>query len=204
LGGGGQVGAVQLHAGAYLGDDAENCKTCHADKVAEWTKTGHANIFSDMLDNKRTPNAPTSYTESCASCHTTGYYAAPYGVDSGGFKDAMTKANWQFPTLKQIGAAGQGGPSNFTAMPAAVKNMTNIQCEQCHGPAADHVKDGQAIMATSQDEGVCNICHNGSSHHDKGEQLKNAGHSDKAAAAFNTPVGPGEQVCVRCPGNCAS
>ena len=68
--------------------------------------------------------------------------------------------------------------------------MANIQCEQCHGPAGDHVKNGSAIMATSQDEGVCNVCHNGSSRHDKGEQLKNAGHSDKEAAAFNDPGWP--------------
>ena len=63
---------------------------------------------------------------------------------------------------------------NWAKVPAAVKNMANIQCEECHGPAADHVKSG-APMASSMDEGVCNVCHNGSSRHDKGEQLKNAG-----------------------------
>ncbi|MCX6030281.1 MAG: multiheme c-type cytochrome [Chloroflexi bacterium] len=198
LGGGGEVGGVQIHAGTYIGVTDGKCATCHAAKVEEWAKTGHAKIFSDEVDNKRTPAVATHYTESCASCHTTGYYAAPYGVDSGGFKDAMTKAAWVFPTYKQIDAAGKGGDSNFAAAPAVVKNMANIQCEQCHGPAADHVKNGAAIMQSSQDEGVCDVCHNGSSRHDKGEQLKSAGHSDKEAAAFNTPVGIGEQACVRC------
>lgn len=195
---GGEVGGVKLHAGVFLGNDAENCKTCHGDKVTEWLKTGHANIFSDEIDNKRTPDVPTHYTESCSSCHTTGYYADPYGEGSNGFKAAMTVAKWVFPTWEQINAAGKGGPSNYAAMPAAVKDLTNIQCEQCHGPATDHVKNGMPIMASSQDEGVCNICHNGSSRHDKGEQLKNSAHSDANAAAFNTPVGFGEQACVRC------
>jgi hypothetical protein len=198
LPGGGEVGGVQLHAGTYLGNDAENCKTCHSDQVTEWLKTGHARIFSDNIDNKRTPDVNTHYTESCASCHTVGYYADPYGVGSNGFKDAMTKAGWKFPTWDQINAAGKGGPSNFAAMPDSVKALANIQCEQCHGPATDHVKNGMPIMDASQSEGVCNVCHNGSSRHDKGEQLKNAKHSDATAAAFNEPIGPGRQACVRC------
>jgi hypothetical protein len=74
--------------------------------------------------------------------------------------------------------------------------MANIQCEQCHGPAGGHVK-GETTMATSMDEGVCNVCHNGSSRHDKGEQLKNAGHADRTSPAFQIE-GIGEQACVRC------
>lgn len=196
--GGGLAGGVQLHAGTFLGNNAETCKTCHGDKVTEWLKTGHASIFSRNIDNKVFPDIDTHYTESCASCHTVGYYADPYGVGSNGFKDAMTKIGWKFPTWDLINAAGKGGKSNFDAMPAEVKALANIQCEQCHGPAADHVKNGASVMQASQDEGVCNVCHNGSSRHDKGEQLKNAGHSQQDAPAFNEPIGPTRQACVRC------
>ncbi|MBI4671221.1 MAG: hypothetical protein HY741_06080 [Chloroflexi bacterium] len=196
--GGGKADGAKLHAGTYLGNDAENCKTCHPIKVAEWLKTGHATIFSDNIDNKRTPEADTHYTESCASCHTVGYYAEPYGVGSNGFKAAMTLAKWSIPTWDKINAAGKGGPSNFAAMPDSVKALANIQCEQCHGPATEHVKNGEGVMAVSQSAGMCNVCHNGSSRHDKGEQLKNAAHSDANAAAFNAPIGPTRQACVRC------
>lgn len=195
---GGEVGGTKVHADKYLGNNAEVCKTCHADQVTNWLKTGHAEIFTDNIDNKLTPDVPTHYTETCSSCHTVGYYAPPYGGDSNGFKDAMIKSGWKFPTWAQIDAAGKGGPSNYAAMPAEAKALTNIQCEQCHGPATDHVKNGMAVMGASQDEGVCNVCHNGSSRHDKGEQLNNSKHSDATAAAFNTPVGFGEQACVRC------
>ncbi len=187
LGAGGEVGGVRVRAGAYVGMTDGKCVTCHPGKVADWAKTGHAKIFTEQIDLK-----PTHYAPSCASCHTTGFFAGNYGQGAGGFWEAATKANWTFPTWTQIEAGG-----NWDKAPAAVKNMANIQCEQCHGPAADHVKSG-APMATSMDEGVCNVCHNGSSRHDKGEQLKNAGHSNRAAAAFNTPVGFGEQQCVRC------
>jgi hypothetical protein len=198
LPGGGLAGGFQLHAGTFLGNNAETCKTCHGDKVTEWLGTGHASIFTEEIDNKATPDVDTHYTESCASCHTVGYYAAPFGEGSNGFKDAMTKIGWKFPTWDLINAAGKGGKSNFDAMPAEVKALTNIQCEQCHGPAAEHVKNNAPVMDASQDEGVCNVCHNGSSRHDKGEQLKNAGHADANAPAFNEPVGPTRQACVRC------
>ncbi|MBI5301592.1 MAG: hypothetical protein HY868_05600 [Chloroflexi bacterium] len=186
LGGGGEVGGVRVYANTFVGITDGKCETCHATKVVEWKKTGHAKIFTEEIDVK-----PTHYTESCVSCHVTGYFVPPVGAGSGGFKDAATKAGWKMPTWKEIEAGG-----NWDKAPAPVKNMANIQCEQCHGPAGGHVK-GEATMATSFNEGVCNICHNGSSRHDKGEQLKNAGHADRTSPAFAIE-GIGEQACVRC------
>jgi hypothetical protein len=147
------------------------------------------------VDNKRTPDVATHYAETCIRCHTTGYYP---GVANGGFTDAQAKANWVFPTFKQIDAAGKGGASNWQAMPAAVKNMANIQCEDCHGPAKEHATTGAAVMASSLSEGVCNTCHNGGGHHLKGTDLQSAKHVDASAQAWTYPVGPDHQDCVRC------
>ncbi|HEX9118387.1 MAG TPA: multiheme c-type cytochrome, partial [Anaerolineae bacterium] len=193
----GATDTVRLHAGMFEGVTAGKCVTCHPGKAAEWAKTGHAKIFSDELDNKRTPDVPTHYAERCAGCHNTGFYPAPYG-GAGGYYDAVTKTKWQFPTFKQIDAAGKGGASNWAAAPDAVKNIANIQCETCHGPAKEHVEKGAKVMDSSQAEGVCNQCHNGGGHHLKGTDLQNAAHADQKAAAWNIPVGPGEQQCVRC------
>ncbi len=193
--------AVQIYAGTYIGVDAGNCKQCHPQKVDEWSKTGHADIFSDEVDNKRDGpnNVKSHYSESCVRCHTTGWFAPPVGAGSGGFVDAKTKANWTFPTQDKIdGAWEKKNPSNWETAPAAVKNMSNIQCEECHGPAADHVLKGSPIMVSSQNEGVCNVCHNGGGHHVKGTMLKNAKHADATSEAFEHPVGPNYQACVRC------
>lgn len=200
LPGGGQAGGVHLYANTYLGNDAENCKTCHGAKVDGWLKTAHATIFARNIDNKNTPDVPTQYTEASAPSNTTGYYADPYGLGTFGFKDAMSKIGWKFPTWDLINAAGKGGPSNYDAMPAQVKALANVQCEQCHGPAEVHVRHGLPIMARSMSEGTCNVCHNSGNKtsRDKGEQLKNAAHSDADAAAFNEPIGPTRQACVRC------
>jgi hypothetical protein len=114
-------------------------------------------------------------------------------MDNGGFDDAQAKTGWKFPTFADINKGG-----NFAKMPAEVKNMANIQCEACHGPAKEHALTGAKVMDASQDEGVCNVCHNGGGHHLKGTDLKNAGHADATAAAWNTPTGPARQACVRC------
>ena len=184
-----------IHAGTFVGTTAGNCKQCHGAKVDAWAKTGHANIFTDLIDNKRTPKVPTHYAETCTVCHTNGWYVtskdAPIGAN--GFTDAMAKTKWVFPTFKQIDAGG-----NWAKAPKEVQNMANVQCENCHGPASAHVATGANVMSVTMDNGVCNVCHNGSSRHNKGEQLKNAAHADAAAAAWNVPTGPTEQACVRC------
>ena len=194
-GGASPMASVKIHAGTYIGTEAGNCQQCHPAKVEAVAQTGHAKILSDEIDNKRTPDVPTHYAETCIRCHTTGYYP---GADNGGYADAAAAANYQFPTFAQIDAAGKGGPSNFEAMPDAVKNMANIQCEDCHGPANEHATQGANVMATSLDEGVCNQCHNGGGHHLKGTDLQNAKHADPTAQAFTYPIGPDHQACVRC------
>ncbi len=175
----------QIHVGTYVGVDAGNCKQCHPNKVAEWAKTGHATRLTTSIDEK-----PSHYNEGCIRCHTTGYYP---GANNGGFADVQAKLGWQFPTLQQIEAGG-----NWDKMPAELKNMANIQCEDCHGPAKEHVTTGAPVMATSFDEGTCNVCHNGGGNHLKGTDLKSAAHSNADAAAFNDPIGPSRQACVRC------
>ncbi|MBI5876089.1 MAG: hypothetical protein HZB53_00440 [Chloroflexi bacterium] len=184
-GGASPVASVQIHADMYIGVEKGNCKQCHPDKVAEWAKTGHAKILTEEIDLK-----PTHYSESCIRCHSTGYFP---GVNNGGFADVQAKLGYQFPTFKQIEAGG-----NWAKMPADLKNVSNIQCEACHGPAAEHATKGVARMEATQDEGVCNVCHNGGGNHLKGTDLKSAKHSEEASAAWNEPTGPSRQDCVRC------
>ncbi len=190
-----EMQAVYFDAGTFIGNDATTCAPCHASKVAEWSKTGHASIFKDNLDNSRTPTVDTHYTEACIRCHTTGYTYP--GVGNGGFMDAMAKSGWKMPTWDKINAAGKKtGPSNFDTAPAEVKAMGNIQCEQCHGPASEHVKNGANVMDASFDNDVCNVCHAGGGHHTKG--LEEAESLHQIGTSFEEVTGPAEQACQRC------
>lgn len=184
-----------FNAGTFIGVDAGGCKTCHPTKVAEWAKTGHASIFKDNIDNSRSPTSDTHYTENCAKCHTVGFFLPAPG--NGGFADVEAKTGWKVPTWDKINAAGKKtGPSNWDAAPAEVKNMGNIQCENCHGPANEHVKTGANVMAVSFKNDVCNACHAGGGSHIKGLEEANSKHT--TGSSFEEITGPGEQACQRC------
>ncbi|MCL5025838.1 MAG: hypothetical protein M1531_05000 [Chloroflexi bacterium] len=181
--------AVQIRAGTYIGAEAGNCKSCHTAEGNEWPETGHAVIFKEQIDGGADPKT-SHYGEGCLRCHTTGYYV---GVQNGGFADVQAKTGWKFPSLASI----QSGKGNWDAVPAELKVMGNIQCENCHGPAKEHVAN-KAPMAASLSAGVCNVCHNGGGHHVKGEMFKNAKHGEETSQAWTYPTGPDRQACVRC------
>jgi len=183
------MASIKIQAGEYIGVAAGNCAQCHPQETKEWSQTGHAVIFQREINGGADP-ATSHYNEGCVRCHTTGYYI---GVKNGGFADLQAQTGWQFPALADI----QTGKGQWEAVPEVLKAVANIQCEDCHGPAKDHVTKG-APMASSLDEGVCNVCHNGGGHHIKGAEFVNSAHSDATAEAWTHPVGPEEQACVRC------
>jgi hypothetical protein len=81
--------------GAITGQDqdghpvSDDCTICHnegpiaPDNFTPWSQTGHARIFSDLL------NTSGFYNEGCFSCHSVGYDPE---VDNGGFDDASDNA----------------------------------------------------------------------------------------------------------------
>lgn len=205
LGTGFVVNGVQINAGTYIGVTAGNCKQCHAKYTEEWAKTNHATLFSRELDNKVdgplgiAPSAAgfiTHYSETCTRCHTTGWYPGAF-AGAGGYWDAKAKANWTFPTWKQIDEVfTKKAPSNWEAAPAEVKNMGVIGCEVCHGPANEHVKNNAKVMDASFANGVCDQCHGAAANHSKGWQLANSKHT--TGTSFEEINGPARQDCVRC------
>lgn len=183
------MASVQIHAGEYIGTGVGNCFQCHPKVTQEWSETGHAVLLKEQINGGANP-ATSHYGEQCLRCHSTGYYT---GVNNGGFAAVQAQTGWKFPALADI----QAGKDNWSTMPEALQNMANIQCEDCHGPAKDHVVNS-GKMTASLDEGVCNVCHNGGGHHVKGAMFANAAHSDASAQAFTYPTGPSRQDCVRC------
>ncbi|HEX9015701.1 MAG TPA: multiheme c-type cytochrome [Chloroflexota bacterium] len=187
--GSGEIASVQIHAGEYIGAGTGNCFQCHPQKTYEWSNTPHATILKQQINGGEDPKT-SHYNEGCIRCHSTGYYI---GAANGGFADVQASTGWKFPALADI----QAGKDIWGAMPEALQNVSNIQCEDCHGPAKDHVTKG-GKMAVSLDEGVCNVCHNGGGHHIKGTQFANSLHAEKDSMAWTYPIGPNHQDCVRC------
>ena len=208
--GAGTAVSLTVNAATYSGVD-NNCAFCHQggltgvdDKVTPWSATGH----SDMLVRGLNGTLSSHYGSSCIKCHTLGY--DPYH-SNGGFDDVATQEGWTFPHP----AAGV-----YDAQSAGIKNMANIQCENCHGPGSQHFgKHDAAQIVSSFNVGVCAICHDSGSHHYRPREWRYSGHSSTparssgscaachtaqgfaqsmAGEAVTTPSSPEPQTCAAC------
>lgn len=173
-------------AGTYVG--IKTCTVCHSGGLAQtkapsWAKTAHASIFRDGVNGV----ASDHYASSCLGCHTVGYDTDPAAMN-GGFDDIAAELKWTFPTVLK--------PGTFEALPDALKNVGNIQCENCHGPGSQHAASGGDTIqiSVSLDSGVCGRCHNAGTHHVKSAEWNNSVH----AVTTREPSGAGREGCVGC------
>jgi hypothetical protein len=171
-------------AGTYVGVAA--CAKCHsgglaANMVSSWQATAHASLFTNGVNGVE----GTGYGPNCITCHTVGYDANSTAKD-GGFSAMAAQLGWTFPSVLQAG--------NFAAMPNALQNLSNIQCENCHGPGSEHANGGGNPVAISvpKNSGACNQCHDAPTHHIKSAAWENSMH----AVTTNDPAG--NASCVGC------
>jgi len=180
----------KIYVGRYLGY-TDGCRSCHsggsgsAPNMSSFTNTPHADAFARRIDGDN-----PSFASRCISCHVVGFDSAP-GAVNGGFDDVMVETGWTFPTVLTNG--------NYAAMPAALRNVSNIQCESCHGPGSQHLfSEGKvgnpAAVPVSLSSAVCGQCHDSKSKHYKNAEWANSGHS----IATSAPSGPGRTGCVSC------
>ena len=162
---------ITVTGATWVGVDT--CAVCHLgpngyvpefgldDLVTPWSETGHASMAQRGVDGI----ASSHYGESCLACHTVGRNLKGSAVN-GGFDDIAKQVGWTFPSVLQ--------PGNYDAMPDALKAVSNIQCESCHGPGGTH--PGEASV--SYDYMICATCHQDGSHHVYPEQWENGPHSE--------------------------
>ncbi len=186
-----------ISAGTYMG--INTCAFCHSggvaapDKYTGWADTLHATFFTRQIDGGDDP-ATSHYSKNCIKCHTVGYDANTNAVN-GGFDDVATQLGWTFPTNLVAG--------NWAALTNKLKNLANIQCENCHGPGSEHAfgeirdpygPEAKAAIAVSFGAGNCAQCHDSLSHHYRSAEWNNSGH----AVAPRSPSGAGREACARC------
>lgn len=181
----------QIITGAtYVGIKA--CGTCHSipvgtesvSKAASWSQTVHSKIFKDGMNGV----ASDHYGQNCLPCHTVGYDADPAAAGNGGFADLAKKLNWTFPTVMKEGT--------YDTVPEALRNVGNIQCENCHGPGSQHVVSGgnKTLISVSMGSGDCGQCHGALNNHYRAAEWANSRH----ASATRSPSGAGREGCVGC------
>jgi hypothetical protein len=191
LGSGSTNLSVTITAGTYLGIQA--CKDCHSSLASgvppiylTFSNTPHASFFTKAIDGLESSH----YNSGCIECHTTGYDTNSF-ANNGGFDDVAAANHWSFPAVLTNG--------NWAAMPSAVQNLANIQCENCHGPGSQHLYS-QGILGNTNAisvnyaAGDCSQCHDELNNHFKSAEWNNSLH----AAASSHPSGPADKACVRC------
>ncbi len=195
---GSEVGMWAGAAGTYTNwpvvKPADNCTVCHSipaiapDMFTPWAKTAHATFFSRGLENI------TSNSNACLTCHTVGYDTAPSAANNDGFFAQMIKENFIYK--KATGA----WPAMWKTAPQTAR-VSNIQCENCHGPQSDAHKTGKTTrVRISLSAELCATCHaSGTGHHIYSEWLKldpdtGYGHSKLSTAIAESASGS----CARC------
>ena len=182
------VYTVMLTASTYVG--VGTCSLCHSggpaqpwSMVDQWSKTPHATFFKNAI------SGVSGYISgvACMGCHTVGYDPNTT-VGNGGFFDLATQFNWTYPKTMQ--------PSNWDNMPAALKNVSNIQCENCHGPGSMHVNSGgdPRLISATNGRGVCSQCHAEITHHFEPMGWDSSAH----AVTTRDATGTGREACVGC------
>jgi hypothetical protein len=177
--------AQTIIGGTYVGKAA--CTACHSGGLAEvkapsWSKTAHASIFTEGVNGTNSDH----YAANCLGCHTVGYDANAKAVN-GGFDDIAAQLKWTFPVP---------GAGVYNTVPDALKNLGDIQCENCHGPGSQHIKSGgnTVEISVSKASGTCARGHDAPNHHIKNGEWVNSRH----AVVTRDPSGAGREGCVGC------
>jgi hypothetical protein len=179
-----------LVAATYVGvgegrvfTDPLKCSVCHTDKFAGWQGTHHASAFREQIDGE----GSSHFNEGCIQCHALGHDTTP-AADNGGFDDIARLVAWAFPENLEAG--------NWDAMHPDLQNVSNVQCESCHGAGSAHVAAGgnPALITMSTSSGDCAQCHDAEPYHLINQQWNSSRH----AIATRYPTGEGRESCVGC------
>jgi hypothetical protein len=179
-----------ITAGSYVG--VGSCVLCHSgsdileDTYTPWSQTRHATFFTRAIDGQVSDH----YGANCISCHTVGFDANTNAIN-GGFDDVAKDLGWTFPAHPTNGA--------WAAMPAKLQNVSNIQCENCHGPGSEHAiaavlqQSPASKISVNLSAGDCAQCHDSKPNHVRNIEWNNSGH-----AVAPRISGANRIACIRC------
>lgn len=152
------AGSFTVTAGRYVGVGviggttavAPQCGYCHdgsrhPDKITQWETTRHSFHFETSFE-KYTIMAPLPFYW---EYHTVGYNE---DAENDGFDDRADLYGFTMPSVSYPF-------DTFTAEYPDVAVLSNVQCENCHGPGSEHSGNASRISYSLSQFGVCGQCH---------------------------------------------
>ncbi len=177
-----------ITAGTYLG--ASTCAYCHTATPGipaiynDWAGTPHATAFAKAIDGISTDH----FGQNCISCHVVGFDANTNALNDG-WDDIAKETGWVFPPVQTNG--------NWAAMPTQLKNVSNIQCENCHGAGSEHAvtalfdpAGSKKAISVTYNAGSCSQCHDSLTHHYRSAEWNNSKHAGSVEETSGS--------CARC------
>ncbi|MFO1050768.1 MAG: carboxypeptidase regulatory-like domain-containing protein [Planctomycetota bacterium] len=156
--------------------------TVHNDKFVDWSRTGHAEIFTDNI------NTGGHYGPSCFPCHTVGYQTGGFDSTTGftNFMSAMFPGGMSHPNAANW-------DNTLANWPEQAK-FANIQCDNCHGPtgtgSAHRIQSDRRISVSAA---VCGTCHGEPLRHARYQQWQRSGHAN-----FEVAISESSSSCSKC------
>lgn len=158
-------------AGLPVNTGKGQCAYCHFTNTDQWKKTGHSTYFTRAIDGKVLEH----YNSSCIECHVVGHNTEPAAMNDG-FDDVAKTLGWTFPAALQ-----DGNWANMVANYPDLAQMTNIQCENCHGPGSQHLGDKTKTDMTLSDA-PCSRCHEKEPYYRQATQWRESRHAHDIGA----------------------
>jgi cytochrome c1 len=182
-------------------------------KFEEWNGSAHANFFwkdpftapTSLFEFGVTGGEGTGYKESCISCHVVGYSKIATADNKGWDDEARTRTvpgttppqadPYVFPSPPAPAAWDDVTKYSTETSNSALLHRANIQCESCHGPLEPSGHGSVAVVgygavapAASMDAGICLVCHDALTHHDRGSLWAASGHANVELAMEDATV----------------
>ena len=166
------------------------CHLVDPTNFSDWSQTNHATAV------KRKLNDPAGhFSFSCFSCHSIGYDGVTTS-GNGGFDDVA--GGEKFTTVSKNGA---GVFDSLTTLYPKSMALTGIQCENCHGPAGQHIsafpQAGNNKLDESLSSDVCAPCHFSTDRHGIGYAWSASLHAGSTAEGAQIQF-TDRPVCARC------
>jgi len=170
------------------------CMSCHdgsaaPDNFTPWRQTGHAEAFTQGITTN------SHFGTSCFACHSVGYQSGAGGID-----DTPNYPDF----LADLAGAQHANPptiaglwESMLAQQPDTARLSNIQCENCHGPQdytqAHRDQPGAPRVSLAAD--VCGSCHGEPARHGRFQQWQLSNHADYDLARER---GASSGNCARC------
>ncbi len=138
-----KVTPVKQGEAEYVG--SQQCATCHVQETIAWKTTRHSNAFATLEKRDK------DFDHKCVGCHSVGY-EKPGG-------SVLGKFTYDADILLASGTHPEKNLSRHIK-----KSLTNVGCENCHGPASQHIllpvsSDGTMNINAKPTVDACMQCH---------------------------------------------